>query len=47
MYGEGVVKIWTTFGTTLKFWKPKLNLQPLTNSIVLKKKFNKVKELFR
>jgi ubiquinone biosynthesis protein Coq4 len=21
LYGEGVVKIWTTFGTTLSFWK--------------------------
>ena len=21
IYGEGVVKIWTTFGTTLSFWK--------------------------
>jgi ubiquinone biosynthesis protein Coq4 len=21
IYGEGVVKIWTTFGTTLRFWK--------------------------
>ena len=21
IYGEGVVKIWTTFGTTLDFWK--------------------------
>lgn len=21
IYGEGVVKIWTTFGTTLNFWK--------------------------
>ena len=21
IYGEGVVKVWTTFGTTLGFWK--------------------------
>ncbi|SEQ66516.1 Coq4 family protein [Neolewinella agarilytica] len=21
LYGEGVVKVWTTFGTTLSFWK--------------------------
>lgn len=21
MYGEGIVKLWTTFGTTLSFWK--------------------------
>jgi len=21
LYGEGVVKLWTTFGTTMSFWK--------------------------
>lgn len=39
IYGEGVVKIWTTFGTTLSFWKV-INGYKEASAFELSKKFS-------
>ncbi|NNC95693.1 MAG: hypothetical protein HKN92_09035 [Chitinophagales bacterium] len=49
IYGEGVVKIWTTFGTTLSFWKV-INGYSEANAFELSREYSfqhVIKNIFR